>query len=91
MQSIHSFLVKPKGGRRYNNTKKIGDVDFILSISPEDHTVTNREAEVLGQALAQTMARSLGPAPGVARGRRGRAADQNRIGKKSILVPVFGP
>ena len=47
MQSIHSFLVKPKGGRRYNNTKKIGDVDFILSISPEDHTVTNREAEVL--------------------------------------------
>ena len=47
MQSIHSFLVKPKGGRRYNNTKSIGDVDFIISISPEDHTVTNREAIVV--------------------------------------------
>lgn len=47
MQSIHSFLVKPKGGRRYNNTKKIGDVDFILSVSSEDHSVTNREAVVL--------------------------------------------
>lgn len=47
MQSIHSFLVKPKGGRRYNNTKKIGDVDFILSVSPDDHTVTNREAVVV--------------------------------------------
>lgn len=41
------FLVKPKGGVRYDNTKEISGKDFIVSSSQEDHTVTNRFAEVV--------------------------------------------
>ena len=41
------FLVKPKGGVRYDNTKEIGGKDFIVRSSQEDHTVTNRFAEVV--------------------------------------------
>ena len=47
MKSPNHFLVKPLGGRRYDNVRKYGDVDFIISSDQEDHTVTNRFAEVI--------------------------------------------
>ena len=41
------FIVKPLNGRRYDNIKNIGGIDFITSVSQEDHTVSNRYAEVI--------------------------------------------
>ena len=38
MQSPYQFVIKPKGGRRYDNIKD----GLIISSSQEDHTVTNR-------------------------------------------------
>ena len=46
MKSPFYFIVQPYNGKRYDNTKKIGDVDFIVSNSKEDHTVSNRYAIV---------------------------------------------
>lgn len=39
MQSPYHFIIKPRGGRRYDNIKENG---LIISTSQEDHTVTNR-------------------------------------------------
>jgi len=47
MKSPFYFVVKPTNGRRYDNIKKIGDINFITSVSQEDHTATNRFAEVI--------------------------------------------
>mgnify|MGYP003629365047 FL=1 len=47
MRSTFQFLVKPVDGVRYSHTKKIGEKDFIISSSQEDHKATNRYAEVL--------------------------------------------
>ena len=47
MKSPYSFIVKPIGGRRYDNIKTISGIDFITSSSKEDHTVSNRFAEVI--------------------------------------------
>ena len=46
-KSLYEFIVRPVGGKRYNNTKSIGGIDFIVSTSEEDHKYANREAEVL--------------------------------------------
>mgnify|MGYP003316446514 FL=1 len=46
MKSPFSFIVSPINDRRYNNIKKIGDVDFITSTSEEDHKSSNRFATV---------------------------------------------
>lgn len=46
MRSPRSFIIKPFNGRRYDNIKDIGGVDFIVSSSKEDHRVSNRFAEV---------------------------------------------
>lgn len=51
MKSPHCFIVKPIGGRRYDNLKEIGGVEFITSSSKEDHTVSNRFAEVIQTPL----------------------------------------
>jgi hypothetical protein len=42
MRSPHYFIIKPYNGVRYTNTKKIGEVNYIVSSSIEDYTVTNR-------------------------------------------------
>ena len=42
MKSPFSFIVKPSNNKRYDNTKKIGNVNFITSTSKEDHTSSNR-------------------------------------------------
>ena len=47
MKSPFNFIVRPCNGRRYDNVKEIGGVDFITSTSQEDHTVSNRYAEVV--------------------------------------------
>lgn len=47
MKSPHAFIVKPLNGRRYDNIKKIGGIDFITSTSQEDHMASNRYAEVV--------------------------------------------
>jgi hypothetical protein len=47
LKSPHQFIVKPINGKRYDNTKDIGGVDFIVSTSEEDHKFSNRYAEVL--------------------------------------------
>lgn len=51
MKSPYNFIVKPLNGSRYDNVKKIGDIDFITSVSQEDHTVSNRFAEVVSTPI----------------------------------------
>ena len=48
MKSLFDFIVKPLDGKRYNNVKKIGGTDFIVSTSEEDFNFSNRYAEVIG-------------------------------------------
>lgn len=47
MQSPFDFIVKPVNGERYNNTKNIGGMEFIVNTSEEDHNFSNRHAEVV--------------------------------------------
>ena len=47
MKSPFYFIVEPVGGRRYDNVKKIGDIDFITSTSQEDFKASNRKAKVI--------------------------------------------
>ena len=47
MKSPLYFIVKPVGGRRYDNIRDFGGIDFIISSSKEDHTASNRFAEVV--------------------------------------------
>jgi|TARA_R110000851_G_scaffold307518_1_gene466079 hypothetical protein len=54
MKSPFSFIVKPINNRRYSNVKNIGGVDFITSTSEEDHTVSNRYAEVVETPINYT-------------------------------------
>jgi len=46
MQSLYDFIIKPIG-KRYNNTKKIGDKELIVNTEVFNHQYTNREAEVI--------------------------------------------
>jgi len=52
MKSPFNFIVRPYNGRRYDNIKKIGDVDLIISSSQEDHTVSNRYATVISTPIS---------------------------------------
>jgi len=52
MRSPHYFIVKPFNGRRYDNIKNIGGIDFVTSVSQEDHLSTNRFAEVISCPLS---------------------------------------
>jgi hypothetical protein len=47
-------MVKPLEGKRYNNTKNIGGIEFIVSTSEEDHKFSNRYAEVVETPLGYT-------------------------------------
>ena len=51
MRSPHSFLVEPLNDRRYDNSIKIGDIDFITSSSKEDHKASNRFAKVVNTPI----------------------------------------
>ena len=41
MKSPFYFIVKPVAGKRYNNTKKIAEIDFITSSSEEAVSYTH--------------------------------------------------
>ena len=47
MRSPTLFLIRPIGGRRYDNIKDFGDIQFVTSTSQEDHKVSNRYGEVI--------------------------------------------
>jgi len=46
MTSLYDFIVEPKG-KRYNNTKQVGDKELILNSKIFNHQYINREANVL--------------------------------------------
>jgi len=50
MKSVYNFVVKPKG-KRYNNTKKIGDSELILNTEIFNHQYVNRQAEVISTPI----------------------------------------
>lgn len=47
MKSPFYFIAKPINGKRYDNTRSIGGIDFIVSTSEEDHKFSNRYAQVI--------------------------------------------
>jgi hypothetical protein len=47
MKSPFYFITKPLKGKRYDNTRDIGGIEFIVSVSEEDHRFSNRLAEVI--------------------------------------------
>jgi hypothetical protein len=50
MKSVYNFVVRPKG-KRYNNTKKIGDSELIINTDIYRHEFTNREAIVMSTPM----------------------------------------
>ncbi len=54
MRSPFYFIVKPTKGKRYNNSKEIGGIDFLTSTSEENHLASNREAIVVSTPLGYT-------------------------------------
>ena len=46
MRSPYNFIVTPLNNKRYDNTKEIGNTEFITSVSEEDHIASNRLATV---------------------------------------------
>lgn len=54
MKSPFYFIAKPINGKRYDNTKDLAGVEFIVSTSEEDHKFSNRYAEVVELPLGYT-------------------------------------
>jgi len=54
MRSPFYFIVEPLDGKTYDNTRRFGDVDFVISSSQEDHTVTQRHAVVVATPSGYT-------------------------------------
>ena len=51
MNSPFHFIVKPVGGKRYDNIRRYGNKELIISSSQEDHTASNRFAKVISTPL----------------------------------------
>jgi hypothetical protein len=51
MRSPFNFIVRPVDGRRYDNIKRIGGLDVVVSTSDEDHRFSNRYGEVVHEPL----------------------------------------
>ena len=51
MKSPHYFIVEPVNQKRYNNTKQIDDVDFVINTSQENHLASRREAIVINTPI----------------------------------------
>jgi len=47
MKPVFDFLVEPVDGMRYDNVLKSDGVEFVVSVSQEDHTVTQRHAKLI--------------------------------------------
>jgi hypothetical protein len=41
LKGLFDFIITPKG-KRYNNTKQVGDTELVLNASIEDHLMINR-------------------------------------------------
>ena len=50
MKSVYNFVVKPKG-KRYNNTKKVGNSELIVNTEIFNHQYVNREAIVISTPI----------------------------------------
>ena len=50
MKSVYNFVVTPKG-KRYNNTKKIGDKELVINTEIYNHQYVNREATVISTPI----------------------------------------
>ena len=50
MKSVYNFVVTPKG-KRYNNTKKVGDSELILNTEIYNHQYVNRKASVISTPI----------------------------------------
>lgn len=46
MRSPHGFVASPSDGKLYNNTRKAGDKEFVISSSMENAKMVNREAVI---------------------------------------------
>ena len=46
MKSPNYFIIKPLNDSRYDNIRKYGDKEFVISSSTEDHRIVNRYAIV---------------------------------------------
>jgi len=46
MKSLYDFIIEPIG-KRYNNTKKIGDKELVVNTEVFNHQYINREAKVI--------------------------------------------
>jgi hypothetical protein len=60
MRSPFYFIVNPQDNKRYNNTKDISGVNFIVSTSEEDHKFSNRFATVIETPLGYNGPISIG-------------------------------
>ena len=52
MKSPFYFIAKPIQGKRYDNTKKLGDIDLLVSTSEEDHLFSTRIAVVVSAPIS---------------------------------------
>ena len=50
MKSVYNFVVTPKG-KRYNNTKKVGNSELIINTEIYNHQYVNREATVISTPI----------------------------------------
>ncbi len=51
MRSPYKFIVEPVGGKRYDNTKKVGDKELIISSDIEDFRSSQRLAVVIATPI----------------------------------------
>ena len=59
MKSLYSFIVKPLNNR-YDNIKKVGDVDLIINTSIEDHQFISKKAVVVSTPAAYNTKVNIG-------------------------------
>jgi hypothetical protein len=60
MKSPFYFIVKPLKGKRYDNTREVGDYELVVSTSEEDHKFSNRYAEVVELPIGYSGGVSIG-------------------------------
>ena len=50
MRSLHAFIIEPKE-QRYDNTKKVDQVDLILNTDLQDHKFVSRVGIVIATPI----------------------------------------
>jgi len=59
VKSLYSFIVKPLNNR-YDNIKKVGDVDLVINTSIEDHQFISKKAVVVSTPAAYNTKINIG-------------------------------